>query len=56
MSDNEKGSTSHDGIGHQEDGTLPSLPPDPDAHLSPEERAAIVSRYAVTTLHDDLLY
>jgi len=43
MSDIEKRSASNDGVGHREDGTLAALPPDPDAHLSPEERAARVS-------------
>ncbi|KAJ9164838.1 MFS general substrate transporter [Coniochaeta hoffmannii] len=42
MSDIEKKSASNEAIGHHEngDGTLAALPPDPDAHLSPEERAA----------------
>ncbi len=46
MSDIEKKSASNEAIGHHEngDGTLAALPPDPDAHLSPEERAARVSR------------
>lgn len=45
MSDIEKKSTSNEAIGHHEDGdgTLAALPPDPDAHLSPEDRAARVS-------------
>ena len=44
MSDIEKRSTSNEAIGHHEkgDGTLAALPPDPDAHLSPEEREARV--------------
>lgn len=44
MSDIEKKSTSNEAIGHHEvgDGTLAALPPDPDAHLSPEDRAARV--------------
>jgi hypothetical protein len=45
MSDMEKYSTSNNGVEHEHhdgDGSLPNLPPDPDAHLSAEERAARV--------------
>lgn len=53
MSDIEKKLTSNEAIGHHEvgDGTLAALPPDPDAHLSPEDRAARVSHTLESWMH-----
>lgn len=52
MSDIEKKSASNEAVGHHEDGdgTLAALPPDPDAHLSPQDRAARVS-YLLPSLY-----